>query len=134
MDRVLRDALRRLEQAPEVYFDQALAPSSASGGVYAYTVPPNGDLVTRLTVRGSSIREVRVSMMDVVVHASAASKPNETVAEIPVLINLLRLGYHRATIHVTGADVEVAVTFKLLSDIAERRRIGTSEPLFAMTS
>lgn len=131
-DPVLSEALRRLEREPEVYFYQALAPTSAREDVYTYTVPPNGDLVTRLTVRGSAIREVRVEIMGEVVLTRAASKPNETFEEIPVLINLLRLGYHRATVRVAGADVELAVTFKLLSDIAERRRIGTSEPLFKL--
>ena len=125
MDAVICDALRRLECAPEVEFNQVLVPTSTLNGVYMYTVPPNGDLVTLLTVRGSAIREVSVKMLGEVVHTST-----DTPAEIPVFINLLRLGYHRATIKVTGADVGVTITFKLLSDIAERRRIATTEPFF----
>lgn len=124
------EALRRLKWSPEAYFDQPLVPTSSTNDVYTYAVPPNGDLVTRLTVRGSAIREVRVEVMgeDVCVLTRAAF----TVAEIPVSINLMRLGYHRATVRVAGADVGLSVTFKLLSDDAERCRIATSEPLFAI--
>lgn len=129
MDAVICDALRRLERAPEVDFNQALVPTSTTNDVYMYTVPPNGDLVTLLTVRGSAIREVSVNIMGVV-HTRTRFLPTDTTAEIPVRINLLRLGYHRATIEVTGADVGVTITFKLLYDIAERRRIATSEPFF----
>lgn len=86
MDDVVRDALRRLESAPEVYFDLVVVPTGATGGVYTFAVPPNGDLATRLTVRGSAIREARVEIMgdDVCVWTSAAFQPNVAVAEIPV--------------------------------------------------
>ena len=128
MDAVICDALRRLESAPEVYFDQALVPTTNN----TYTVPPNGDLVTRLTVRGSVIRKICVEMMGEVVYTSTEFDPTDKNAEIPLRINMMRLGYHRATIHVTGSDVGVTITFKLLSDDSERRRIATSEPLFTI--
>ena len=130
MDIIICDALRRLECATEVYFNQVLVPSSTLNDMYIYTVPPNGDLVTRITVRGSAIRKVCVEMMGEVVHTNTRFHPTDTSVEIPVHINMMRLGYHRATIQVEGSDVDVTITFKLLSDDTERRRIATSEPLF----
>ena len=122
-------ALRRLESAPEAEFDQALVPTSTYA-VHTYAVPPDGDLVTLLTVQGSAIRHVCVKIMDATVYSNADPA---TLVEIPARINLMRLGYHRAIIQVTGADVRVTATFKILSDIEERRRIATSEMLFALT-
>jgi hypothetical protein len=68
--------------------------------------------------------------MGEVVFAITKFHPNSTSVEIPVHINMMRLGYHCATIQVKGSDVDVTITFKLLSDDTERRRIATSEPLF----
>ncbi len=129
MDTIMYDALLRLEHASEVDFNQALFPTSMRD-IHTYTVPPNGDLVTRLTVRGSEIRKVCVEMMGVVVYMITKFHPTDTIVEIPVRINMMRLGYHRVTIQVIGSDVDVMITFRLLSDDTERRRIATSEPLF----
>jgi hypothetical protein len=136
MDTIICDALRGLECAPEVDFDNALVPTNTRKDIYTYTVPPNGDLVTRLTVRGSAIRKVCVEMMGAAVYTSTRFHPTDKIAEIPVRINMMRLGYHRTSIQVTGSDVDVTATFTLLSDDTERRRIATSEPLFTtgMTS
>ena len=57
-------------------------------------------------MRGSAIREVRLEIMGQTALTRSAIKPNETVVEIPVRINLTRLGYHRATVRITGADAE----------------------------
>jgi hypothetical protein len=69
-------------------------------------------------------------MMGVVVYMITKFHPTDTIVEIPVRINMMRLGYHRVTIQVIGSDVDVMITFRLLSDDTERRRIATSEPLF----
>ena len=91
--------------------------------VHTYTVPPDGDLVTLLTVQGSAI-------LDATVYSNADPA---TLVEMPARINLMRLGCHRAIIQVTGADVRVTATFKMLADDTERRRIATSENLFTLT-
>ena len=122
------ERLKRLESETEVEFDQALVLTSTYA-VHTYAVPPDGDLVTLLTVQGSAIRRVCVKIMDATVYSS---EDPATLVEIPVRINLMRLGYHRAIVQVTGADVRVTATFKLLSDDAERRRIATTEMLFAL--
>ena len=126
------DALRLLEIHPEVEFERELVPAGpASDGVWVYAVPPEGDVVTRVSARGASIREARVEIMGEVVHAAPG---RDARVEMPVRINLMRLGYHRATIRVFGSEVVASVTFRLHSDIEARRKIATAEPVFALSS
>jgi len=72
-------------------------------------------VVTRVTVRGSAIRKVCVEIMGEVVFAIIKFHPTPTSVEIPVHINMMRLGYHCARIQVEGLDVDVTITYKLLS-------------------
>ena len=129
MNACVREALRRLEHEPEVEFDQPLVPTGTANDTHTFTVPPDGDVVTLLTVQGSAIRNVRVEIMGATVYEGAGGDPP---VRVPVRINLMRLGYHRATVHVTGADVRATATFKLFADDAERRRIATTEEPFAL--
>jgi hypothetical protein len=137
MDSIIQNALSRLDCEPEVVFDQTILPTRIidthiDTPIYTYEVPPHGDIVTWLSVQGLEIRHVCVKIMGSIVYADDVLH-TDTIMNIPVMINLLRLGYHRARIQVTGTDVNVMVTFKLFSDDMERRRIATCDALYIKT-
>ena len=122
----MEDAFKRLESEPRVAFDLVLEPKTTVESVHTYSFPRSGDLVTGLDVRGRCVTDARLDIMGQTVYSAAGA------GAVPLRINLLKLGYHTAEVHVTGEDVTVTATYELIASLEERRRIATSSALYSI--
>lgn len=93
-------------------------------------IPPAGDVVDGITVKGTNVAKIDFRLAGYPFKTYEIFDTNQNGGEqyIPITINVMRLGHHRAEIQMVAGIADITIHYKIYTDSNDRIDLCKKKP------